>query len=543
MASTYSTNLAIELIGIGEQSGVWGTTTNNNLGTLLEQSISGNVTQAITDGADTTITIPSGTTGVARNIAIEMTGALTATRNLIVPANKKLYFIFNNTTGGFAVTVKVTGQTGVSVPNGAKIALVSNGTDVVSLLNYMASLTLGAALPVASGGTGITALGTGVATALGINVGSAGAFVTFNGAGGTPSSMTATNLTGTATSLNIGGNAATASAIAVGGITGLGTGVATALAVNVGSAGAFVTFNGAGGTPSSMTATNLTGTASGLTAGSASAVALGGITGLGTGIATALAVNVGTAGAPVINGGVLGTPSSGTLTNCTFPTLNQNTTGTAAGLSVTLAIASGGTGATSASTARTSLDVPSNAGSGASGTWSINVTGNAATATSATSATNATNATNASTVTTNANLTGAIVTSSGNATTVNMSPITNSLGADVALSNTALYFDGPSVAQGASGTWFVSGSVTVGDGTGSQQFYGKLWDGTTLIASGYTQSSASAETMQLSLSGYISSPAGNLRISVREPAATSGFIKYSATGEGKDSTITAIRIA
>jgi hypothetical protein len=45
-------------------------------------------------------------------------------------------------------------------------------------------------------------------------------------------------------------------------------------------------------------------------------------------------------------GGPLGTPSSGTLTNCTFPTLNQNTTGTAAGLSATLAIASGGTGAT-----------------------------------------------------------------------------------------------------------------------------------------------------------------------------------------------------
>lgn len=45
-------------------------------------------------------------------------------------------------------------------------------------------------------------------------------------------------------------------------------------------------------------------------------------------------------------GGPLGTPASGTLTNCTFPTLNQNTTGTAAGLSATLAISSGGTGAT-----------------------------------------------------------------------------------------------------------------------------------------------------------------------------------------------------
>ena len=124
MASTYSTNLAIELIGTGEQSGTWGVTTNTNLGTLLEQAISGYVTQAITDGsgANTTITIPNGATGVARNMFIEMTGALTfSTTSLIVPANKKLYFIYNNTTGGYAVTVKVSGQTGVSViDDGAK---------------------------------------------------------------------------------------------------------------------------------------------------------------------------------------------------------------------------------------------------------------------------------------------------------------------------------------------------------------------------------------------------------------------------------------
>ena len=134
MASTYSTNLAIELIGTGEQSGTWGTTTNTNLGTLLEQAISGYVTQPITDGsgANTTITIPNGTTGVARNMFIEMTGALSfATTSLIVPANKKLYFIFNNTSGGFAVTVKVSGQTGILVPNGKKVVLVSNGTDIV----------------------------------------------------------------------------------------------------------------------------------------------------------------------------------------------------------------------------------------------------------------------------------------------------------------------------------------------------------------------------------------------------------------------------
>jgi hypothetical protein len=71
------------------------------------------------------------------------------------------------------------------------------------------------------------------------------------------------------------------------------------------------------GTPSAGVLTSCTGTAAGLTAGTASAVAVGGITGLGTGVGTALAINVGTAGAPVTNGGALGTPSSGTLTSCT----------------------------------------------------------------------------------------------------------------------------------------------------------------------------------------------------------------------------------
>jgi len=145
--ATYSTNLALTLMATGEQSNTWGDTTNTNLGTLLEQAISGYVTQAITDGssANTTITIPNGATGVARNMFIEMTGALTfSTTSLIVPANKKLYFIYNNTTGGFAVTVKVSGQTGVSVPNGKKVVLVSNGTDIVNAENYIASLSVGA---------------------------------------------------------------------------------------------------------------------------------------------------------------------------------------------------------------------------------------------------------------------------------------------------------------------------------------------------------------------------------------------------------------
>jgi hypothetical protein len=155
--STYSDNLKLELITTGTQAGTWGNTTNTNLGTLVEQAISGYVLQACTGGTDT-ITIPDGATGVARNMYLQLT--TTGGGTLVVPANKKLYFIYNAT--ALAITVKVSGQTGVSVPAGRKTILVSNGTDIFDATNYMSALTLGAALPVASGGTGVTtSTGTG----------------------------------------------------------------------------------------------------------------------------------------------------------------------------------------------------------------------------------------------------------------------------------------------------------------------------------------------------------------------------------------------
>lgn len=163
MPSTYSTNLGIELITTGEQAGTWGATTNTNLGTLIEQAISGYATQAITDGADTVITIPSGSSGVARNMYLELTGTLTAARNLIVPANRKLYFIYNNTSGGFAVTVKVSGLTGVSVPNGVRTILVSNGTDIVDAVSYTSSFRAGS---INSTPIGATTASTGAFTTL-----------------------------------------------------------------------------------------------------------------------------------------------------------------------------------------------------------------------------------------------------------------------------------------------------------------------------------------------------------------------------------------
>lgn len=121
-------------------------------------------------------------------------------------------------------------------------------------------------------------------------------------------------------------------------------------------------------------------------------------------------------------------------------------------------------------------------------------------------------------------------------------PLRNSLGADVALNNTANYFDGPSVAQGTSGTWFASGNVTLTDPVTGAFMYCKLWDGTTVIDSGSVHLTV-AQTRVVSLSGFIASPAGNLRISCRDISATTGKILFNDTGNSKDSTITAIRIA
>jgi hypothetical protein len=159
MSSTYSTNLALELPGTGDQAGNWGATNNLNIGTLLEQAISGYVTQAVSTGADTTLTMSQGASATARNMFIELTGSGGTNTNLIVPSNKKLYFIYNNTSSG-QVTVKVSGQTGISVSNGNKVLLISNGTDIVNATSY--ALTVSGALPVASGGTGVTTL-TGLA--------------------------------------------------------------------------------------------------------------------------------------------------------------------------------------------------------------------------------------------------------------------------------------------------------------------------------------------------------------------------------------------
>jgi len=125
----------------------------------------------------------------------------------------------------------------------------------------------------------------------------------------------------------------------------------------------------------------------------------------------------------------------------------------------------------------------------------------------------------------------------------NLSPITKSTSADVLLNNTATFFDGPSVAQGSSGTWFASGSIFVTDTAGAANITVKLWDGTTVIASGNVFLSIANVQTTIALSGFLTSPASNLKISAKDSTSTSGKILFNTTGASNDSTITAIRVA
>jgi len=161
MASTYSA-LKIELIGTGEQSGTWGTTTNTNLGdAALGEAITGSADVNFATDADVTITLTDvNTTQAARNLRLNITESSTgigSVRNLILGSGCQIekFYLINNTGTG-AKTVKNTSGTGIAVPAGKATLVYNNGTNVVDAATYFTSLTLGSALPVASGGTGST---------------------------------------------------------------------------------------------------------------------------------------------------------------------------------------------------------------------------------------------------------------------------------------------------------------------------------------------------------------------------------------------------
>ena len=132
MASTYSPSLKIELIGNGDQSGVWGTTTNNNLGTLIEQAITGVQTITMTN-ANYTLSNLNGVSDEARNMVLVVTGTNSGIHQIVAPLNQpKMYVIYNNTTGGYAITIGAVSGTVVTIPNGVTAQVYTDGTNFYS---------------------------------------------------------------------------------------------------------------------------------------------------------------------------------------------------------------------------------------------------------------------------------------------------------------------------------------------------------------------------------------------------------------------------
>lgn len=137
MASTY-TDLKVELIGTGEQSGSWGTTTNTNLGTALEEAIVGTVDVTFSSGTVTLTLTDSNATQSARHLRLNLTGTSGGAQNLVVPAIQKNYLVNNGTAD--TITVKTPSGSGIGVPSGKTMWVYNNGSNVVDAVTAVTSL-------------------------------------------------------------------------------------------------------------------------------------------------------------------------------------------------------------------------------------------------------------------------------------------------------------------------------------------------------------------------------------------------------------------
>jgi len=177
MASTYS-DLKIELIGTGEQSGTWGTTTNTNLSTALSEAITGSADVAFSS-ADVTLTLTN-TNGAqtARNLRLNLTGTSGGARNLILGSGCQIekFYLINNGLAD-AVTVKNTSGTGTAVPAGTAMLVFNNGTNVVNPLTYVTGTIVTSSATITGGTINNTAIGGSTAAA--------GAFTTLAASGNT----------------------------------------------------------------------------------------------------------------------------------------------------------------------------------------------------------------------------------------------------------------------------------------------------------------------------------------------------------------------
>ena len=166
MSVAYTTNLSLAQPVTGTESGTWGDDVNNGVTSYLDIAIAGGLAITVTT-TDVTLTNTQGTSSstnigstTAQYAILNVSGAMTAARNLIVPSTSKSYIVNNATTGGFTLTVKGSATTGVGLVNGERAIVAWNGSDYVKLSSLVSGL-----VPVSSGGTGASTLnGAGIVT-------------------------------------------------------------------------------------------------------------------------------------------------------------------------------------------------------------------------------------------------------------------------------------------------------------------------------------------------------------------------------------------
>jgi hypothetical protein len=136
MASTYSSDLKLELMTTGEKSGTWGTITNTNL-QQLEQAASGYLSLAV-GSADVALALSNGAVSNGKNLYFKLTGTLTANRTVTMPDSAERVFIVEDATArsssNYTLTVKTVSGTGLALPIGSTTVLYSDGTNITGKL-------------------------------------------------------------------------------------------------------------------------------------------------------------------------------------------------------------------------------------------------------------------------------------------------------------------------------------------------------------------------------------------------------------------------
>jgi hypothetical protein len=135
MSSTYSTSLRIQLIDTGTENEAWGTPTDNNLGTIIEQAITGVNSISLTNLTSLTLSVGNATVDQSRNAVLVFTGAPTANCNVVAPSVSKVYIVSNETTGGFNVNMKTSAGDPLTIAPGSRQLIFCNGTAFTSVVN------------------------------------------------------------------------------------------------------------------------------------------------------------------------------------------------------------------------------------------------------------------------------------------------------------------------------------------------------------------------------------------------------------------------